>query len=110
MTCRQCSKNATIYKALNLEQKWNLTEMTNAKEVDDSIKQFKAANVTIQKVNVTNPTMNDLLTNLEQVLDPNVLNFTGLAHQISGSILAPDLRRFKADVSSLNNANLSDEV
>lgn len=106
----QCSQNVTIYKALNLEAKWNLIALTSTDAIETAIEKMKATHVTIPAVNFTNPSLTSILNNLDHLLSPSVLNFTHLIELISGPIIAPDLRQIRDGVANLNNANLADEV
>jgi hypothetical protein len=95
---------------LNLETKWNLTDLTSTDEIDKAIEKLKATNISVPSVNLTNPTLNRFLEGLEYALNPNTLNFTHLIDLIKGPIIATDLRTIREGVRVLNISDLTIEV
>lgn len=87
-----------------------MTELTDTEQIDESLEDLKAINITIPYVTLTNQMLTSLLIGLDQVLSPSVLNFNSLINQISGSIVVPDLRVIRDGVESLNEPTLADEV
>ena len=99
---RQCSKNVAIYQALNLEQKWNLSNLTDTEELDQAIADLKATVILLPQVNFTDDNLNGILIELENALNPTVLNITKLIDYVSGSIIVPDLRAIKEAADTAN--------
>jgi len=106
----QCAKGATIYTALNMEQSWNLTDLTNTKELSNAIADLKATDITIPHVNFTNAILSGILNELQYALGSNQLNITKLVVDVSGSIIAPDLRLIRDDAQTVTTEDLSNEV
>ena len=107
----ECSSGATIYKVLNMEQLWNVAELSNPDDLSSAITDLKATNISIPQVNLTNDDLNAILNTLEDALNPTVLNITKLIDGVSGSIILPDLRDIRdAAAGSPGGVDLSADV
>jgi len=107
----QCAGDVTVYQALNLAQKWNLSEVTDSEELDKAIEDLKAIKIVLPQVNFTNDNLNRMLFDLENALNPTALNTTRLIEYVSGPITVPDLRVIRDAASTVTGGvDLSPEV
>src|SRR5206468_2483225 len=89
-TYRECSSNATLYRALNAEAFWNVRDMSETviSDIGESVDEMKSTEITVPTINITDPNLLRLLENLDLVFGvPNgSVNFDEMQSSISGPV------------------------
>lgn len=111
-TYRLCNNNSAIYTALHLEEEWNLTHMAldAQKEINDAFDEIKNTELTIHPVDLTNPTVDQVLRGLDLVFGPNGLNFSAIVYYLDRSIVEPNLTKIIEDLNSANMSSYADAL
>ena len=97
-----CIYNESVYNALHLETKFNLTSKINTDSIEDALTGIKNLNVTVPQVNITDAVLDNILHTLDTAFGTNGVNLPLLGEQTSGSVTSPDLLVLANDMDSLN--------
>lgn len=104
-----CEANESVYKAFDLAQFKNITEVTDgmASQVKDATDKFKGVVIDLPDVNLTNPTLTNALNILDDGLSESNLNFTNFYVNTEGNITEPDLLVLADDLEAFTEVNLT---
>jgi len=105
-TYNQCSYDVTLYRALNAETYWNVSELSERMNAEAAviINDLKATQVNIPPVDLTNDQLILMLDETESVFGQNgLVDFSAMQSSIDGHVTSPQLTYLKNRLSELQS-------
>lgn len=111
-TYRLCNNDTAIYTALHLEEGWNLTQIAldAEQEINKAFDEIKNMDMTIPLIDLTDPTVDEVLRGLDTVFGPNGLNFTAIFENLERSIVEPNLTKIIEDLNAANMTPYAEDL